>query len=122
MIVKDYVLDLSYSRPNKNNIAYPRKSNFFFPLNWMTGNTEGLDKTKRQFMHRVYSAERLAQAINIQAVLWDQKRGSELGHIQALSVAINKGLEEWLVVGDGLQDAAVAGDIADRPLAQSRAT
>lgn len=54
--------------------------------------------------------------------LRDQKRGSELGYIQALSVAVNKGLEQRLVVGDGLQDAAIIGDIADRPLAQSGAT
>lgn len=45
-----------------------------------------------------------------------------MSYIQALSVAINKGLEQRFVVGDGLQDAAITGDIADRPLAQSGAT
>lgn len=54
--------------------------------------------------------------------LWDQKCRSELGYIQALSVAVNKGLKQWFVVGDGLQDAAITGDIADRPLTQSGAT
>lgn len=72
-------------------------------------------------MHRAYTAERFTQAIDIQAG-WEMRgKGSELGDIQALSVAINKSQEERFVVGDGLQDAAITGDIADRPLAQSGA-
>lgn len=88
----------------------------------MPENMQGLDLTKRQFVHRACSVEHLAQAINTQAGGEIRGERSELGHIQALSVAINQGLEQWLVVGDGLQDAAITGDIADRPLAQSRAT
>lgn len=40
---------------------------------------------------------------------------------QSLSVSINEGLEEWFVMGDGLQDVPVCRHIADRPLAQPSA-
>lgn len=43
-----------------------------------------------------------------------------IGHVQALPVAIDEGLEQRLVVGDGLQYVAIVGHIADGPLAQSR--
>lgn len=39
-------------------------------------------------------------------------------HSQALPAAVDQGLEQRLVVRDGLQDVAVAGDVADGPLAQ----
>lgn len=38
---------------------------------------------------------------------------------QSLPVSVNEGLEEGLVVGDGLQDVPVVGDVANGPLAQS---
>ena len=41
-------------------------------------------------------------------------------YIQALPVAVNKGLEQWLVVRDGLQDVPIVGHVADGPLAQPR--
>lgn len=58
------------------------------------------------------------------------KRESELegeslcviSYVQALPVAINEGLEQWFVVGDGLQYVGVIGHIADGPLAQPRTT
>lgn len=48
-------------------------------------------------------------------------REGVIGYVQALSVAIDEGLEQRLVVGDGLQDVAVVGHIADGPLSQARA-
>ena len=41
--------------------------------------------------------------------------------LQSHPSAVDEGLEEGLVVGDGLQDVAVVGDVADGPLAQSGA-
>lgn len=40
---------------------------------------------------------------------------------QSLSVSINEGLEEWLVMGDGLQDVPISRHVADCPLAQPSA-
>lgn len=40
---------------------------------------------------------------------------------QSLSVSINEGLEEWFVMGDGLQDVPVSRHVADCPLAQASA-
>lgn len=42
-------------------------------------------------------------------------------HLQAFPAAIDECLEEWFVVGDGLQDVPISSDIADGPLAQARA-
>lgn len=44
------------------------------------------------------------------------------GYVQALPVAIYEGLEQWLVVGYGLQYVAIIGHIADGPLAQPGTT
>ena len=41
-------------------------------------------------------------------------------YIQALPVAVDEGLEQWLVVRDGLQDVSIVGHVADGPLAQPR--
>lgn len=43
-------------------------------------------------------------------------------YVQALSVAIDEGLEQRFVVGDGLQYVSITGHIADGPLAQSSTT
>lgn len=40
---------------------------------------------------------------------------------QSLSVSINEGLEEWFVMGDGLQDVPISCHVADSPLAQPSA-
>lgn len=40
---------------------------------------------------------------------------------QSLSVSINEGLEEWLIMGDGLQDVPISCHIADCPLAEPSA-
>lgn len=40
---------------------------------------------------------------------------------QSLSVAINEGLEQGLVVGDGLQDVAISRHISDGPLTEPSA-
>lgn len=40
---------------------------------------------------------------------------------QSFPEAVDEGLEEGLVVGDGLQDVPICSDVADGPLAQSRA-
>lgn len=40
---------------------------------------------------------------------------------QSLSVSINEGLEQGLVVGDGLQDVPVCRHIPDRPLTEPSA-
>ncbi len=42
-------------------------------------------------------------------------------HSQSLSVSVEQRLAEALVLGDGLQDAAVGRHVADGPLAQARA-
>lgn len=39
-------------------------------------------------------------------------------YVQALPEAINEGLEQRFVVGDGLQYVAITGHIADGPLAK----
>lgn len=44
-----------------------------------------------------------------------------IGYVQAFSVAVDEGLEQRLVVGDGLQYVSIAGHIADGPLSQARA-
>lgn len=44
------------------------------------------------------------------------------GYVQALPVAVDESLEQWFVVGDGLQDVAVVGHVTNGPLAQSRTT
>ena len=44
------------------------------------------------------------------------------GYVQALPVAIDEGLEQRLVMGDGLQYVGIVGHIADSPLAQPRTT
>lgn len=41
--------------------------------------------------------------------------------LQSLSVSINEGLEEWFVMGDGLQDVPISCHVADCPLAQPSA-
>lgn len=41
-----------------------------------------------------------------------------VGYVQALPVAIDEGLEQRFVVGDGLQYVAIIGYIANGPLAQ----
>lgn len=84
----------------------------------MPENMEGLCTTKTVCAQSVLSGA-FNTSNQYTSRLGDQRIGNELGDIQALSVAINKGLEERFVVGDGLQDAAITGDIADRPLAQS---
>lgn len=45
-----------------------------------------------------------------------------IGYVQAFSVAVDEGLEQRLVVGDGLQYVSIAGHIADGPLSQACAT
>lgn len=40
------------------------------------------------------------------------------GYVQALPEAIDEGLEQRFVVGDGLQYVAIIGHIADGPLAK----
>lgn len=40
---------------------------------------------------------------------------------QSLSVSINEGLEQGLVVGDGLQDVPVCRHVSDRPLTEPSA-
>lgn len=45
-----------------------------------------------------------------------------IDYVQALSVAIDEGLEQRFVVGDGLQYVSITGHIADGPLAQSSTT
>lgn len=40
---------------------------------------------------------------------------------QSLSVSINEGLEQGLVVGDGLQDVPVRRHVSDRPLTEPSA-
>ena len=45
-----------------------------------------------------------------------------MGYIQALPVAIDEGLEQWLVVGDGLQYVPIISHITDGPLAQPSTT
>lgn len=43
-------------------------------------------------------------------------------HLQSFPAAVDECLEERLVVGDGLQDVSITGDVADGPLAEPRAT
>lgn len=40
-------------------------------------------------------------------------------YVQALSKAVDQSLKQWFVVGDGLQNVAVAGHVANRPLTQT---
>ena len=40
---------------------------------------------------------------------------------QSLPVSVNEGLEEWLVVGDSLQNVPICSDVANGPLAQPSA-
>lgn len=64
----------------------------------------------------MYTVEGLAQLINIQTEnVCERVRG----YVQALPVAVDEGLEQRFVVGDGLQYVAVTGHIANGPLAQS---
>lgn len=44
----------------------------------------------------------------IAAAVWKQ--------IEAFSASIDEGLEQWLVMWDGLQDVTVTGDVANGPL------
>lgn len=39
-------------------------------------------------------------------------------NLQSFPEAVDESLEEWLVVGNGLQDVSICSDIADGPLAQ----
>lgn len=50
-----------------------------------------------------------------------RERVCVIGGIQALPVAIDKSLEQRLVVGDGLQSVAIIGHVADGPLTQPSA-
>lgn len=64
----------------------------------------------------------MGRVINIQAGCQLNKSHCVIGYVQAFSVAVNEGLEQRLVVGDGLQYVSIAGHIADGPLSQARAT
>lgn len=41
--------------------------------------------------------------------------------LQSLSISVNESLEEWFVMGDGLQDVPISCHVSDRPLAQPSA-
>lgn len=44
-----------------------------------------------------------------------------IAYAQAFSAAVNESLEQWFIMGDGLQYVSITGHITDGPLAQSGA-
>lgn len=64
----------------------------------------------------------VVEGINIQAGCQLNKSHCVIGYVQAFSVAVDEGLEQRLVVGDGLQYVSIAGHIANGPLSQACAT
>lgn len=78
------------------------------------------------FVYISYTVESSARRVNMQTES-ELEKGEcvfecAMGYVQALPVAIDEGLEQWLVVGDGLQYVAIIGHITDGPLAQACAT
>ncbi len=53
--------------------------------------------------------------LNVQQPL-DQSNLIRLRYSQAFSASIDEGLEQWLVMWDGLQDVTITGDVANGPL------